>query len=308
MTLQAPSDHIRPETITQTFYAILRAEVVSGNPYLDKDEQARLRGHYPFIMDFKRYPSELVSAIYGSRRICPVQSILDSSNPLVFDAGCGYGSDSFLFAALGAKVLAVDVSTEKTEIAQKRKHYYEKMLGKSLDVRFGAADLNGYAPEDADISLTWLSSVLAIIENQDAFLDRIYQATRTGGKIMIVDFNLWNPHFLLAEWRRRRRALTGSPEFVRHANFWAMVRRKKRRGAFFFPQDGGGLFDDVQFFTPGTLCRLLKQIGFRLLPPGFSGFAPPFLFKGLSAHAENFFSHVPILRNLGRAYVVTGVK
>jgi hypothetical protein len=150
--------------------------------------------------------------------------------------------------------------------------------------------------------------VLAVIENQDAFLNRIYQATRAGGKIMIVDFNLWNPPFMWTEWRRRRQALRKSPEFARHADFWAMVRRRKRSGAFFFPQLGGGLFDDVQFFTPGTLGYLLERVGFQLLLPGFSGFAPPVLFKGLSAHLEKVFSRVPIVKSLGRAYLVTGVK
>jgi SAM-dependent methyltransferase len=308
MIFQDSSDHSRPETITQTFYAFLRTELVNGNPYLDKEEQARLRSHYPFMMEPNRYPPELVSTIYTSRRVHPVQAILDSRNPLVFDAGYGYGSDSFLFAALGAKVLAVDVSTEQIEIARKRKRYYEETLDRSLDVTFGVADLNGYTPEGADISLTWLASVLAVIENQDAFLNRIYQATRAGGKIMIVDFNLWNPPFILTEWRRRRQALRKSPEFARYADFWAMVRRRKRRGAFFFPQLGGGLFDDVQFFTPGTLGYLLERVGFQLLPPGFSGFAPPVLFKGLSAHLEKVFSRVPIVKNLGRAYLVTGVK
>jgi SAM-dependent methyltransferase len=308
MILQDSSEHSRPEAITQTFFAFLRTELVNGNSYLDKEEQARLRSHYPFMMDPNRYPPEFVSTIYTSRRVYPVQAILDSRNPLVFDAGYGYGSDSFLFAALGAKVLAVDVSTEQIEIAQKRKRYYEETLDRSLDVTFGVADLNEYTPEGADISLTWLASVLAVIENQDAFLNRVYQATRAGGKIMIVDFNLLNPLFLCTEWRRRRRALARSPEFARHADFWTMVRRKKRRGASFFPQIGGGLFDDVQFFTPGTLGRLLEQVGFRLLPSGFSGFAPPVLFKGLSAHVEKAFSRVPIVKSLGRAYLVTGVK
>jgi hypothetical protein len=125
---------------------------------------------------------------------------------------------------------------------------------------------------------------------------------------MIVDYNLWNPHFLWTEWRRRRRAFERSPEFERNANYWAMVTRKRRCGAFFYPQSGEGVFDDVQFFSPWTLGRLLERVGFRVLPHGFSGFAPPALCKGLSTHLEKVFSSMPIFKNLGRAYVVTGVK
>jgi SAM-dependent methyltransferase len=296
------------EKIAHAFYTHLRAELANGNPYLDKEEQARLRSHYPFMMDSNRYPPELVSTIYAYRRAYPVQAILDSKNPLVFDAGSGYGSDSFLFAALGGEVVAVDVSAEQVEIAEKRKPYYEEVFRRSLDVTFRVADLDEYTPERKNLSLTWLSSVLAIVRNQDAFLDRIYKATRAGGKVMVVDFNLLNPFFLWNEWRRRRQALRESREFAREGDFWAMVQRRGRKGARFYARDGEGVFDDVQFFTPATLARLLRSVGFQPLTPGFSGFTPPFLFRGVSNHLERVFSRVPGLNNLGRAYVVSGEK
>jgi SAM-dependent methyltransferase len=302
------SDHSRPETITESFYCYLRAEVTQGNPYLNHDEQIRLQGHYPFMMDEKHYPTGLVASIYSGRRVHPVQAILDSRDPIIFDAGCGYGSDSFLFAGLGAKVEAVDVSVEQVAIAQKRKRYYEEILGRSLDVTFRVADLDGYTPGKENLSLTWLSSVLAIVLNQDTFLDRIYKATRAGGKVMVVDFNLLNPLFLWNEWRRRRRALRESRAFARENDFWAMVQRRGRIGARFYARNGEGVFDDVQFFTPATLVRLLRSAGFRTLTPDFSGFTPPFLFRGVSNHLERLFSRVPGLNYLGRAYILTGEK
>jgi len=297
-----------PQKITSAFFNYLQTELTSGNPHLSEEEQERLRSHYPYVMDSYRYPMELVATIYSTRRAHPTKAILESENPLVFDAGCGYGSDSFLFAALGAKVLALDASHDQIEIAKKRKRYYEKLLERTLDITFTVADLNEGTPASADISLTWLSSVLAVIEEQDTFLTRVYWATRTGGKIMIVDYNLWNPHFLWTEWRRRRQALSKSPEFARHADFWGMVNRKNRLGAMFFPRSEGGFFDDVQFFSPRSLGRLLERVGFRLSPSFFSGFAPPFLFNGLSAQVERAFSQVPIIKNLGRANLVTAVK
>ncbi len=308
VNIRIPSDLTEPETITRTFFTLVRTEVTDGNSYLSKEEQVRLQTHYPFMMDSNRYPPELLSTIYVCRRLHPVQTLLSSAEQVVLDAGCGYGSDSLLFAATGARVMAVDLSADQIDIAQKRKRYYEDTLERRLDITFEVSDLNEYTPEKMDVSLTWLSSVLAIVKNQDTFLTRIYKATRTGGKIMIVDYNLWNPHFLWTEWRRRRRAFARSPEFSRNANYWAMVTRKRRNGAFFYPQSGGGVFDDVQFFTPGTLGRVLEQVGFRVLPSNFSGFAPPGLFKGLSPYLERLFSSVPALKNLGRAYLMTGVK
>jgi len=297
-----------PNKITSVFFSYLKTELTSGNPHLSEEEQERLRSHYPYVMDSYRYPAELVAIIYSIRRAYPTKALLESETPLVLDAGCGYGSDSILFAALGAKVLAVDTSPEHIEIAEKRKRYYEETLEKSLDITFEMADLNEYTPNRADISLTWLSSVLAVIADQDTFLSRLYRATRGSGKIMIVDYNLWNPHVLWTEWRRRRQALSKSPEFARHADFWGMVNRKNRLGAMFFPRSEGGFFDDVQFFSPRSLGRLLERVGFRLSPSCFSGFAPPFLFNGLSAQVERAFSQVPIIKNLGRANLVTAVK
>jgi SAM-dependent methyltransferase len=302
------SEHNRPEKIAAAFYAFLREEVTHGNPYLNRDGQRLLQGHYPFMMDPQRYPPDLIATLYVSRRAYPVQSILGLTNPWVFDAGCGYGSDSFLFAALGAKVIAVDVSADQVEIAKKRKRYYEESFGRSLDITFRTADLNDYTVEKEDVSLTWLASVLAVIRDQERFLSQVYEASRIGGRVIVVDFNLLNPVFLWSEWRRRRRALVESPEFARQARFWRMVRRRQRLGARFFPCPGGGSFDDVQFFTPKSLAYLIKKVGFRLLKPGFSGFAPPVLFGRTSHHVERLCSRLPGLNHLGRAYVVSGVK
>ena len=100
--------------ITHAFFTYLQTELMGGNPYLNEEERGRLRSHYPFMMNPNRYPTRLVSTIYASRRVHPVQTILVSRNPLVFDAGCGYGSDSLLFATVGAKVMAVDLSADGT--------------------------------------------------------------------------------------------------------------------------------------------------------------------------------------------------
>ncbi len=61
-------------------------------------------------MDSSRYPLDLVATVYARRRALPIRAIQDSKEPFVFDAGCGYGSDSLLFASLGARVVAVDLS------------------------------------------------------------------------------------------------------------------------------------------------------------------------------------------------------
>jgi hypothetical protein len=87
-----------------------------------------------------------------------------------------------------------------------------------------------------------------------------------------------------------------------------MVRRRGRSGARFYPLKSQGRFDDVQFFTPGSLEALLRQVGFRVAQTGFSGFVPPQVYLPLLTPLEVFMTRVPILKNLGYFYMVTGIK
>jgi SAM-dependent methyltransferase len=282
--------------------------VTKKNRYLNDVEQLELQQHYPVMMNSKHYPAKLAATIYANRRTHPIDNILETERATVCDAGCGYGSESFLFGALGAKVLAVDLSSDRITIARKRQRYYEDVFRKSMDITFVVADLDKYTPEASGLSLTWLASVLAAIRSQGVFLERIYDVTQSGGKVMITDMNLLNPIFLLKEWRRRFEARRKNIIFSQHADFWAMLQRKNREGARFFENENGKCFDDVQFFSPRTLTRLLEVVGFSSIQRSFSGFLPPFLFKEWLVFFEGGLSQMPLIRSLGYFYLVTGVK
>ncbi len=297
-----------PESIALDFYSELRREVMAGNSCLGSDEQAMLQGHYNVMMNPEKYPVGLSSEIYSARRSHAVREIMALQDPVVLDAGCGYGSESFLFASLGARVLAVDRSTAQIGIAVKRKKYYEEKFGTPLDITFEAADLNTYTPSSGNISLTWIASVLAAIEDQDDFMRRVYSSTCPGGRVMITDMNLMNPLFLLNEWRRRRRAVKANAGFARNADFRRMLARRDRKGAAYYPSAAGEPFDDVQFFTARTLSALLKRIGFYPQGTAFSGFMPPRPRWQLSASMERLFSNMPFLRRFGYFYLVAASK
>ena len=292
---------------TMRFYDLLWQEIVQKNPYLSPAEQRQLQSHYPTIMASKRCHFELLATVYASRRCTSVQHIWSYRSPLVFDAGCGYGSESFLFAAAGASVVAADLSPEQVAIARKRQRYYEDCFGKAFDIEFIASDLNDYLPAVNDLSLTWIASVLAAVRDQEALLARIHAATRPGGEIMITDMNLLNPLFLVREWRRRRQAKRHFPAFARHANFLAMLLRRNRRGARLFKEKQGPPFDDVQFFTPVSLRQLLVTVGFTNVRISYSGFLPPLWVRPL-LELETVLAAVPLLRTLGYFYLTRAQK
>jgi len=280
---------------------------MEGNPLLDADERALLAKHYPVMMAPERYLPRLVTAIYTERRAPAVAAILGSEKPLVFDAGSGYGSESFLFAALGARVLAVDRSPEQTAIATKRQPYWEGLFGRPLGIRFETADLNTYTPSEQKISLTWIASVLAAIPDQDSFLRRIYTATRAGGEVMITDMNLLNPLFLFKEWRRRRHGAQEAQEFARQASLWRMFLRRGRCGARYFRGSGEDPFDDAQFFWWKTLAQFLRGGGFEPGEPAYSGFMPPIGSLDLTT-LERVLAKVPVLRSGAYFYRMSGFK
>ena len=295
------------EARAMSFYGVLRKEVLGGNPGLNAKEQSLLRGHYPTLQKFLDYPCEIASAVYASRRSHAVRAIVESEDPLVFDAGCGYGSESFLFAASGARVVSVDRSAPQIAIAIKRKRYFEELYGRSLDITFIEADLNEYVPERG-LSLTWIASVMATLQDQGAFLRRLCGSTRLGGRVIITDMNLRNPLFLVKEWRRRKKAAQKFPGIGGSSAFWHMLRRKGRNGARYFEAGDGSSFDDVQFFAPGTLASLLKCTGFDPQAPLFSGFSPPMMTGKRHVGLEHFLGRMPLLRSFGYFYIISGIK
>lgn len=108
-------------SFVRQFYKILQEELINGNPFLQSEDQNKLRNHRPLIVDPGHYSPDLVAANYVNRRTRAAEAIWSSRESNVFDAGCGYGSDSFLFASLGARVLSVDASPENIDIAKKTK-------------------------------------------------------------------------------------------------------------------------------------------------------------------------------------------
>jgi SAM-dependent methyltransferase len=295
------------ETVAR-FYDLLREEVTSGDRFLSEEEQRSLQGHYEVLMQPGKFHPQGVRSIYVRRRASAVAFIGEWDSPIVFDAGCGYGSESFLFAASGAKVLGVDRTDKQIEIAVKRQRFYEERLERSLDIQFEVADLESYRLDRSDIVLTWLSSVLAAIKDQETLLRRIYDATGVGGRIMITDMNLLNPLFSWHVASRIRRAKVHDADFAREGDFRKMFQRRGRKGARYYRDNRGQVFDDVQFFWSGTLRGLLSSTGFIPLGPSYSGFVPPFPVVGRFIFLDELMARLPLLSHFGYFYLMVGRK
>ena len=286
------------------FYKRLRQEVVRGNDCLTADENRALQAHYPIMMNSRRYPATLAETIYASRRRHAVAAIRDTEMPVVLDAGCGFGSESFLFAMLGARVIALDVSAEQIAIAEKRKPYYEACLEKPLAIDFVVADLNRYVPQNTNLSLTWLASVLPIVRDKLGFMRRIRSATRPQGKVLVTDLNLANPMFQLAEWRRGH---LGDGRLAWLKPMFDTFSRRPFNGAR-YPVSRDNVDGYSCFFNPRGLSRLLTSAEFKISLVDCAGFAPPQLFGDIAASAEAWIGGLPWINRFGYFYTVGAEK
>ncbi|MGE5140172.1 MAG: hypothetical protein ACM3JD_11970, partial [Rudaea sp.] len=70
----------------------------------------------------------------------------------------------------------------------------------------------------------------------------------------------------------------------------------------------GAPFDDVQFFTPATIGRLLRSTGFRPSGLFYSGFIPPALARLGLCPLERSLPRIPVISRLGYFYLAVGTK
>ncbi len=125
--------------------------------------------------------------------------------------------------------------------------------------------------------------------------------------MMVSDMNLWNPLFLVGEYRRRQQAAKNNPSFAVAHNFNGMFSRRNRVGAHYYPHNGD-TFDDVQFFQPRTLAALYHATGWHPTHFYFSGYIPPAAARAGLMVLETWLPRVPLISQFGYFYLGIGVK
>ena len=73
----------------------------------------------------------------------------------LLDAGCGYGTESLLFALSGREVWGVELVSERAEFARSRVDYYQKAAGRPLDIRFINAHIFRFLETAPSFDIIW---------------------------------------------------------------------------------------------------------------------------------------------------------
>lgn len=115
----------------------------------------------------------------------------DGRAPRVLDAGCGYGTFSLLFAAVGADVIGADLRPDRLAVAERRRAYHASSTGPALCARFERRDLAHDWGESFDV--VWVYNALSHIDPLEPFLERVARHLTPGGVLVVGDINGDNP-------------------------------------------------------------------------------------------------------------------
>jgi len=244
------------------------------------------------------------SGAFGyAERLALMMSALESApaRARVLDAGCGYGTESLLFALSGREVWGVELVAERAAFARSRIPYYEGAAGRPLDVRFVNAHVLRFLETGPAFDLIWAMESISHIYPPERFFRLCRDRLTEGGRLVISDPNPLNPLALLRSIRIR-----GS---VRH--------RPHQR----FPDPETGEPTDYgqeQIVTISRLRRSLREAGFEPAAADITGFmgssflpdsvlASPAAYRHL-IRFQKAMKRIPVLQSFGSVYTVVARK
>ena len=243
-------------------------------------------------------PSSLGVAGYSARVRPLVEVLLSAPAGLrILDAGSGYGTESLLFAWLGAAVTAVELVRERHDLARARAEAFRSRDGAPLRVEFLNANILRYLEGARTFDVIWAMEAISHIYPPEHFLALARERLAPGGILAVSDPNRANP----VAWLRAVR-IRGSIHHEPHREF-----NDPESGA---PVEyGRELIHSIR-----AMERLLVRTGFRVEKAQTAGFLASTLVprswrsRRLPAAAALAFqsaaSRMPILRRFGANYTI----
>ncbi|HZF15716.1 MAG TPA: class I SAM-dependent methyltransferase [Steroidobacteraceae bacterium] len=186
------------------WYANIAVEMANGE--LSEDAQMQMRTYYLeagllrrmrqrfFRRHFVLAVSDTIQQIFATR-----------STPRILDLGCGLGTQSILFAALGAKVIALDLDARALQVLRERIKNYERKFGRTLAIDVQVADsltfdYSMHSPIDAVFSMFAFN----MMQPSELLVRRILDGCAADADICILDGNNESWLARLVPSRRRK--------------------------------------------------------------------------------------------------------
>jgi len=293
-----------PESLVYAFCRLLEEELVfRGENGLDPGP---LKAYYRNL--FKEGDKTVPAAAFGySRRFAGLIKELEVKQEkgqtaiTIMDAGCGYGSESLLFALLGHDAVGVELVRERAELARSRIPFFQSRCAFPLKIRFENANILEFLERSSPLDAIWSMEAVSHIYPPEAFLNLAYQRLKTDGLLIVSDPNKKNPWAFVRSVRIR-----GGLRHAPHQRF-----RDPEKGA---PVDYG----QENIFTAPGFKRELEKAGFRVKSLCYSGFMGTSffpenalrkkLFSRFLISVEKSARKIPFVKSLGSIYTAIAVK
>lgn len=198
---------------TWRFYLGISDEIQSG--YLDAGERQHMARYYAEAGLLRAYRRPYFRQHFCATFVRAGRFLLDGApQPHILDLGCGCGTQSLLLALAGARVTALDRDPLALRILEKRRGYYEGLVGRSLDIRLHVADALTFPYGDlAPLTGVYSMFALNMMQPTSRLIAALISGLAPGGRLAVLDGNNcgWLPRF----YPPRRRHVWSPTEFRR---------------------------------------------------------------------------------------------
>lgn len=166
--------------------------------FMSVDQKKMLGAYYLDAGILRPLKTAYFQAHYGRSLALALAHLLGGrTKPRILDLGCGMGTQSLLFALLGAEVVGVDLDDRSLAVLKTRKNFYENQAGRPLNIRFFQADAFSFdykvhGPFDA----IWSLFAFNMMQPSRDLLGRILPAAAPGCRFGVMDGNRlhWGRH------------------------------------------------------------------------------------------------------------------
>jgi SAM-dependent methyltransferase len=284
------------EALVRLFSELMREELVHRlDSGLDADS---LRSYYQNLFGDDGRVIPLGARGYAQRLIPALDHLRATAHgSSVLDAGCGYGSESLLFAMLGKSVVGVELVPVRLELARSRVAFFRSVCDFGLDVQFVNANILRFLRSGRTFDVIWAMEAVSHIYPPEDFFRMARDALRPGGRLIVSDPNRLNP----LAWARSIK-IRGSVRHIPHRRFED-------------PETGRPVdYGQEKVFSVFQLKRHLARAGYAVEESHVSGFLGTSVLPASFVRTQRAFRllsrmqavarRTPVVRNLGTNYVV----
>ena len=194
--------------IAYRFFKMILSEINFHNhssKYLTSDESEHLRQYYG---SWTKGKSEFFGHYFAQRLRTAIKMLMSSKHEVrVLDCGSGLGSESIIFGLLGAKVLGVDLSEERTTVALKRLKYYKDFFSLNpQNVNFRNMNILDYK-STKPFDLVYAKESITHVYSVPKFINFVNRVLENDGYFIITDANPLNPLVSYKAWKVHKKEL-----------------------------------------------------------------------------------------------------